>query len=136
MYIVIWWPIWIGLVDSHTSHAKKFMKVDDIWHYCNYSQENTWSWDVSCLCTSVDCHCSARLQKAEKHHGKDSTAAAHVVRVLWINKQFHSPGLSPSGTYHQNEIHLRKKKKGNCLLLMIAQLHLFIQCPTKQLRVT
>lgn len=91
---------------------------------------------MSCLCTSVDCHCSARLQKAAKHHGKDSTAAAHVVRVLWINKQFHSPGLSPSGTYHQNEIHLRKKKKGNCLLLMIAQLHLFIQCPTKQLRVT
>lgn len=46
-----------------------------------------------------------------KQHGKDYTAAAHAVRVLWINKQFHSPGLSPSGTYHQNEIHLKKKKR-------------------------
>lgn len=44
-------------------------------------------------------------------HGKDYTAGAHAVRVLWINKQFHSPGQSPSGTYHQNEIHLKKKRK-------------------------
>lgn len=69
-----------------------------------------------------------------KQHGKDYTAAAHAVRVLWINKQFHSPGLSPSGTYHQNEIHLKKKKKGSSMLLMIAQLHLFIQHSTKPLR--
>lgn len=46
-----------------------------------------------------------------KQHGKDYTVAAHAVRVLWINKQFHSPGLSPSGTYHQNEIHLKQNKK-------------------------
>lgn len=67
-----------------------------------------------------------------KQHGKGYIAAAHAVRVLRINKQFHSPGLSPSGTYHQNEIHLKqiqkkkKKKKGSSMLLMIAQLHLFI----------
>lgn len=74
-----------------------------------------------------------------KQHGKGYTAAAHAVRVLWINKQFHSPGLSPSGTYHQNEIHLKQKKKrkrkGSSMLLMIAQLHVFIQCSTKPLRV-
>lgn len=71
-----------------------------------------------------------------KQHGKDYTAAAHAVRVLWINKQFHSPGLSPSGTYHQNEIHLKQtKKRDSSMLLKIAQLHFFIQCSTKPLRV-
>lgn len=65
-------------------------------------------------------------------HGKDYTAGAHAVRVLWINKQFHSPGQSPSGTYHQNEIHLKKKKrKKGSSVMMRAQLHLFIQCSTK-----
>lgn len=51
-----------------------------------------------------------------QQHGKDYTAGAHAVRVLWINKQFHSPGQSPSGTYHQNEIHLKKKGKKEALL--------------------
>lgn len=65
-----------------------------------------------------------------QQHGKDYTAGAHAVRVLWINKQFHSPGQSPSGTYHQNEIHLKKRKKGSSVM-MRAQLHLFVRCSPK-----
>lgn len=51
-----------------------------------------------------------------QQHGEDYTAGAHAVRVLWINKQFHSPGHSPSGTYHQNKIHFKKKEKKEALL--------------------
>lgn len=66
-----------------------------------------------------------------QQHGKAYTAGAHAVRVLWINKQFHSPGHSPSGTYHQNEIHFKKKEKKESSVMMIAQLCLFIQCSTE-----
>lgn len=68
--IIIWWLIWTGLRDQHTSCAKKCIKMDPNWHYCRYSQEKNWrlgrAWTVNCPPTSADCHWRARLESSNE----------------------------------------------------------------------
>lgn len=136
--IIIRWLIWPGW-GTNTSHAKKSMKMDSNWHYCIYSQENTWSlgrdWTVNSLAIPTDSHWRGRQE--------NSNATAWESLHCWcpcctcsVDKQTISFPRAVSIWHLSSEWNsLQKKEKKESSVMVIAQLRLFIQCSTEPWRV-